>query len=86
MAGGRVKEILHTSKIEISPGNKICHGDRDDHQISKGTYFLSIKSGLRTKNYCLICARKIVSLGKTRIESLNAELDKIEVVKVKTVA
>jgi hypothetical protein len=79
MAGGRVKEILHTSKLVISPGNKFCHGDRDDHSISKGKHFLSIKSGLATKNYCLVCARKIISLGQSRIDALSTELEKIEV-------
>jgi len=78
MPRGRIKEILHTSRIDRSPGKRKCRGDRQNHVIHRGAPFLAIKDGLVEKSYCLKCARIILERGSVKLSSLIDELEKAE--------
>jgi hypothetical protein len=78
MPKGRIKEILHTADIAKSPGRRMCRGDRENHSIQPGDWFLRVKDGLGEKSYCLKCARVILDRGKVKLDKLVAKLTKVE--------
>lgn len=73
---GRIKEIIITSRIDRSPGKRMCHANRQNHVIHRGSYFLAIKDGLSEKSYCLSCAKKILNNGQRKMNNLILELEK----------
>ena len=78
MPRGRTKEILHTARIDNSPGKRMCRGDRKNHTIQRGSAFLAIKDGLGEKSYCLKCARAIIDQGRKRLDTLVCKLEEAE--------
>lgn len=78
MARGRIKEILHTARIDRAPGKRMCRGDRQNHIIPRGSAFLSIKDGLGEKSYCPKCARIILERGRKNIDALICQLEQAE--------
>jgi len=81
MPRGRTKEILHTARIDQANAigrQRICRGDRRNHSIPQGCWYLAIKDGLGEKSYCLECARAILLRGREKLEKLFTELEKAE--------
>lgn len=71
----RIRRILGTCTVETAQGRRICHHDRRNHFIAKGTLVLVIKdhSG-SSKNYCPQCALAILAQAANDLQTLRDQL------------
>lgn len=70
-----VRDIITHVSIETASGKRICHRNRQGHEITKGQKCLAIReqNGGR-KNYCLPCALEIVTKAKARLQVMEQEI------------
>ena len=67
-----VRDILTHVDVEIASRPRICHRNRQNHRITKGQKCLAVyESGGGRKNYCVPCAMPILVNAKTKLLSLE---------------
>jgi len=73
----QIRRVLGACTVETAQRWRICHRDRKNHQIGKGTPCLVIKdpggSG-GTKNYCRQCALAILDQAADDLQALRDQL------------
>jgi hypothetical protein len=71
----KIRDILNHVSVEVPKRRRICHRNRADHSIGKGTRCLVITdpSTGGGKNYCIKCAPEILTKAKLRIVELEKE-------------
>lgn len=74
----RIRDILRHVHVEVAERPRKCHHGRGEHAISKRAVHLTVKGGSfgARKNYCVDCARPILSLAKRRVEDMEGLLDR----------
>lgn len=71
----QVRRILGACTVETAQRCRICHRDRRNHVIQKGTTCLVIKdTGGGAKNYCPQCALAILDQAADDLRALRAQL------------
>lgn len=78
MPRGRIKEILHAARFGQADSRgrpRLCRGDRQNHPIAPGDWYLAIKDGLAEKTYCLVCAKAVLDQGRGKLATLVSKLD-----------
>jgi hypothetical protein len=71
----RVRRVLGACTVEIAQRCRICHRDRQNHSITRGTPCLVIKDpGGGARNYCPQCALAILDQAADDLETLRAQL------------
>jgi hypothetical protein len=72
----KIRDILSHVSVEVAGRRRICHRNRADHSIDKGTRCLVITDPATGggKNYCPECAPEILNKAKLRIAELEKEL------------
>jgi len=73
----KTRDILGHVQVEVSEGPRKCHHSRGGHGIPKRAVHLTVKGGSfgARKNYCVDCARPILSLAKRRVEDMEGLLN-----------
>jgi len=71
----QVRDIISHVEIEIAEARRICHRNKQEHHIRKGEKCLAIydDAGGR-KNYCALCWPDILLKAKTRLLTMEREL------------
>jgi hypothetical protein len=72
---GAVRDIITHVEVEIALGKRICHHNRRHHSVPAGHKCLAVHDhdGSR-KNYCLPCALEILAKAKTKLFTLEKEI------------
>jgi hypothetical protein len=72
----QIRRVLGACTVEIAQRCRICHRDRRNHSIQKGTPCLVIKDAASggTKNYCPQCALAILDLAADDLQALRGRL------------
>jgi hypothetical protein len=70
-----VRDIITHVEVEIALGRRICHRNRRQHKVLMGQKCLAIHDhdGGR-KNYCLPCALEILAKAKTKLLTLEQDI------------
>lgn len=69
----KVRDVLIHVSIGTAERKRICHHNRKEHSILKGTSCLEIKDPATggVKNYCPECAAEILAKAKLRVTELE---------------
>jgi hypothetical protein len=72
-----VRDIITHVDVEVALGKRICHRNRKQHSVTAGQKCLAVhdQDGSR-KNYCLPCALEILAKAKTKLLTLEQEIQK----------
>lgn len=72
----KTRDILTHVSLEIAVRKRICHHNRNQHEVAKDERCLVVKDAATgaKKNYCRQCALDILQAASTRIALLRAEL------------
>jgi hypothetical protein len=71
----QIRRVLGACTVEIAQRCRICHRDRKNHSITKGTPCLVIKDpDGRPKNYCPPCALAILDQAADDLQALRERL------------
>jgi hypothetical protein len=72
----QIRRILGTCTIETALRVRVCHRDRKEHSIEKGTRCLVVKDPASggTKNYCPQCALAILDQAADDLQALRGQL------------
>jgi hypothetical protein len=72
----QIRRVLGGCSVEIAHARRICHRNRKNHSIQKGTPCLVIKDAASggTKNYCPQCALAILDQATDDLEALRNRL------------
>lgn len=70
-----VRDIITHVDVEVALGKRICHHNRRQHSVAAGQKCLAVHEhdGGR-KNYCLPCALEILAKAKTKLLTLEREI------------
>ena len=72
---GAVRDIITHVEVETALHKRICHHNRKQHNVAAGQKCLAVHDhdGGR-KNYCLPCALEILAKAKTKLLTLEQEI------------
>lgn len=70
-----VRNVLKHLEIQTAKRKRVCARNRSSHRISKGDKCLVIQDGQDSPNYCISCAREILTVAKSTLASLETELN-----------
>lgn len=72
----KIKQVLKHVCVETAKRKRMCHRDRDSHEISSGTQCLVIKDEASSskRNYCPQCAEPILDKAQQDLDLLRAQL------------
>jgi hypothetical protein len=70
-----IRDIIAHVEVETALHKRICHRNRRQHSVQMGEKCLAIhdQDGGR-KNYCLPCALEILARAKTKLLTLEYEI------------
>jgi hypothetical protein len=70
-----IRDIITHVEIELALHRRICHRNRKQHSVAMGQKCLAVhdQDGGR-KNYCLPCALEILAKAKTKLLTLEEEI------------
>jgi hypothetical protein len=70
-----VRDIITHVEIEVAVRTRICHHNRQEHEIMSGQKCLVIREhdGSR-KNYCLDCSKAILVKAKNKLSVLERDI------------
>ncbi len=73
----RIRRVLGSVKIDVAKRKRICHHNRKDHSIEKGSPCLVINepSGEGHKNYCVTCGLEILDQAADDLATLRGLLE-----------
>jgi hypothetical protein len=70
-----IRDIITHVEVETALHRRICHRNRKQHSVQMGQKCLAVHDhdGGR-KNYCLPCALEILAKAKTKLLTLEQEI------------
>jgi hypothetical protein len=70
-----IRDIITHVEVETALHRRICHRNRRQHSVEMGKKCLAVHDhdGGR-KNYCLPCAMEILAKAKTKLSTLEQEI------------
>ncbi len=72
----QVRKVLGLCTAEVAQRRRVCHRNRENHVIEKGSACLVIKDPVSggSKNYCLPCALAILDQAADDLRALRKGL------------
>ena len=70
-----IRDIISHVEVETALHKRICHRNRRQHSVPMGQKCLAVHdSDGGRKNYCLPCALEILTKAKTKLLTLEHEI------------
>jgi hypothetical protein len=72
----KIRQLFNAASIETAKRRRICHHNRKKHSIQAGERCLVLKdpSSGAAKNYCVECARDILTRAEVDLVDLRTQL------------